>query len=63
MDKRVLKDRWVEPGKPADYKGLVDLEGYTRTEASTKVTSRFVQKANSFEITGLTIDPGILVER
>ncbi len=63
MDKRVLKDRWMEPGKPADYKGLVDLEGYTRTEKSTKVTSRFVQKANSFEITGLTIDPGILVER
>ena len=63
MDKRVLKDRWMEPGKPADYKGLVDLEGYMRTEKSTKVTSRFVQKANSFEITGLTIDPGILVER
>lgn len=63
MDKRVLKDRWVEPGKAADYKGLVDLEGYTRTEESTKVTSRFVQKANSFEITGLTIDPGVLVER
>lgn len=63
MDKRVLKDRWVEPGRPADYKGLVDMEGYTRTEKSTKVTSRFVQKANSFEITGLTIDPGILVER
>ncbi|WP_169503586.1 SusC/RagA family TonB-linked outer membrane protein [Butyricimonas synergistica] len=63
MDKRVLKDRWTTPGKPADYKGLVDLEGYTRTEKSTKVTSRFVQKANSFEITGLTIDPGILVER
>lgn len=63
MDKRVLKDRWTTPGEPADYKGLVDLEGYTRTEASTKVTSRFVQKANSFEITGLTIDPGILIER
>lgn len=63
MDKRVLKDRWTTPGKPADYKGLVDLEGYTRREESTKVTSRFVQKANSFEITGLTIDPGILVER
>ena len=63
MDKRVLKDRWTTPGEPADYKGLVDLEGYTRTDASTKVTSRFVQKANSFEITGLTLDPGILVER
>lgn len=63
MDKRVLKDRWIEPGKAADYKGLVDLEGYTREENSTRVTSRFVQKANSFEITGLTIDPGILVER
>ena len=63
MDKRVLKDRWTTPGQAADYKGLVDLEGYTRTEKSTKVTSRFVQKANSFEITGLTIDPGVLVER
>lgn len=63
MDKRVLKDRWTVPGQAADYKGLVDIEGYTRTEASTRVTSRFVQKVNSFEITGLTIDPGVLVER
>ena len=63
MDKRVLEDRWTTPGVPADYKGLVDLEGYTREDESTKVTSRFVQKANSFEITGLTLDPGILIER
>lgn len=64
MDKRVLEDRWLTPGVPADYKGLVDMEGYTRSDKnSTKVTSRFVQKANSFEITGLTIDPGLLIER
>lgn len=63
LDRRALKDRWQTPGVAADYKGLTDLEGYTRTGESTPVTSRFVQKANTIEITGLSIDPGALLEK
>ncbi|WEK34928.1 MAG: SusC/RagA family TonB-linked outer membrane protein [Candidatus Pseudobacter hemicellulosilyticus] len=63
MDRRALSDRWQTPGVPADYKGLTDLEGYTRTSDPTAVTSRFVQKANTIEITGISLDPGALLER
>lgn len=63
VDRRALNSRWQTPGVQADYKGLTDLEGFTRVDNGTHVTSRFVQKANSIELTGITLDPGVILER
>ncbi len=63
IDRRALKDRWQTPGVPADFKGLTDLEGYTRPLDPTVVTSRFVRKSNTIEITGISLDPGALLEK
>lgn len=48
VDRRVLEDRWYEPGQIAFYKSFYDLEGNPAGE--TKASSRFVQNDNMFSL-------------
>lgn len=63
VDRRAMRDRWQRPGDIADYKGLVDVEGYPKVGASTVATSRFVRRKNAIELTGFSLDPGKLLAK
>lgn len=47
-DRRVLNDRWKEPGQHALYK---NIQEYT----TTYISSRFVQKENTLQLTSLSL--------
>lgn len=47
VDRRVLYDRWKEPGDQAKYKSVRDM-------STTKATSRFVNDENTFQCRTLT---------
>ncbi|PUZ29980.1 TonB-linked outer membrane protein, SusC/RagA family [Chitinophaga costaii] len=63
IDRRAMNDRWQKPGDVANYKGLVDVEGYPKINTSTVATSRFVRRKNSVELTGISLDPGKLLAK
>ncbi|WP_158644028.1 SusC/RagA family TonB-linked outer membrane protein [Pseudobacter ginsenosidimutans] len=52
-DKRVLNERWKNPGDITKYKGLRDENGYTVT-TKTYVTSRFLQKNNFINLSSIS---------
>ncbi|QEC70424.1 hypothetical protein FSB73_00540 [Arachidicoccus ginsenosidivorans] len=54
VDRRVYEDRWKQPGDVTMFKGVVDIEGKTRTDV-TKATSRFVQSSNSLYCDAITL--------
>ena len=47
-DRRVLKDRWKEPGQHALYKNIKDYK-------TTYISSRFVQKDNTVQLSTLSL--------
>ena len=47
-DRRVLKDRWKEPGQHALYKSIKDYK-------TTYISSRFVQKDNTVQLSTLSL--------
>ncbi len=51
VDRRVLSDRWVEPGDVAKFKGINGSD----QRARTNTTSRFVMKNNEFRITAVNL--------
>ncbi|MGE9313792.1 SusC/RagA family TonB-linked outer membrane protein [Niabella sp. CJ426] len=63
VDRRAADGRWLKPGDVSDYKGLVDIDGFPKTGLNTNATSRFVKKNNAIEITGISLDPGQLLEQ
>ncbi len=52
-DKRVLTERWKNPGDITQYKGLRDENGFT-VSTRTYVTSRFLQKNNFINLSSLS---------
>ena len=48
-DKRVLEERWKEPGDQAKYKSISDL-------SVTQVSSRFVQKENFWRLASVNVN-------
>lgn len=46
VDIRAMTERWTKPGDIAEFKGLTDINGITRTDV-TNATSRFVEKNNT----------------
>ncbi len=58
-DKRVLEERWKQPGDHAKYKSIAD-------KTTTEVSSRFVQKENFFHLSSININydfPAALVHK
>jgi TonB-linked SusC/RagA family outer membrane protein len=53
-DKRVLTDRWKQPGDHASFKSLV-ADGSSSTLLATYATSRFVQNDNYLEASSITV--------
>jgi TonB-linked SusC/RagA family outer membrane protein len=54
VDRRVYDQRWRKPGDVTFYKGLTNIYGDTRTDA-TRVSSRFVQRNNSLYMDAITL--------
>lgn len=48
-DKRVLQERWKQPGDNANYKSISD-------HSTTQVSSRFVQKENFLRLSSININ-------
>ena len=53
-DRRVLEDRWQEPGDHAFFKGIVDIRGNTVT-TPTYASSRFVQDYSYLTLSNLSL--------
>src|SRR5690606_28818362 len=54
VDRRVLTDRWFQPGDITSFRRLLNSSGFTRTDV-TKATSRFVQVNNTLYCDAITL--------
>lgn len=54
VDRRVLTDRWFQPGDITSFRSLLNSSGFTRTDV-TKATSRFVQVNNTLYCDAITL--------
>lgn len=65
VDRRVLEQRWQKPGDFTYFKGVADVNGFTRTDM-TKASSRFVQDNNILYCDGITLGyrfPSVLTKK
>lgn len=53
VDRRVLEQRWMQPGDVSFYKGFYKPDGNAALE--TKYSSRFVQDDNTFELQSMSL--------
>jgi hypothetical protein len=54
VDRRVLTDRWFQPGDVTKFRSLLNMDGLTRKDV-TKATSRFVQDNNTLYFDAITL--------
>lgn len=54
VDRRVLTDRWFQPGDVTKFRSLLNTDGLTRKDV-TKATSRFVQDNNTLYFDAITL--------
>lgn len=54
VDRRVLTDRWFQPGDITKFRSLLNSNGNTRTDV-TRATSRFVQVNNTLYCDAITL--------
>lgn len=56
VDRRVLTDRWFEPGDISKYTAVTSTYAYTNANALTKPTSRFIERENYLELTSINVN-------